>query len=107
MDEPSYTTVPHGPLDGGNQEGAREQTWRRAKRDGPRSVRNATSALNFDLAPHSSLGGVKSASQSCELTPSRVEVHITRRPSGLKTGSTSAPGKYVSRVFLPVSRSIQ
>ena len=52
-------------------------------------------------------GGVKSAMKSCAEPPPRVEVHITFVPSGLNTGSTSAPGAKVSRTFLPVSMFIQ
>src|SRR5262245_19197319 len=56
----------------------------------------------------SGFGGVKSAMYNwAGRRPSRVEVHITFLPSGLNTGSTSAPGANVMRVFLSVSTSIQ
>src|SRR5262249_73772 len=61
-----------------------------------------------DSRHHSAFGGTKSAMYSWEeCCASRVEVHMILVPSGLKAGSRSAPGKKVTRTFLPVSTSIQ
>src|SRR5262249_50148419 len=88
--------------------GRSRREGRRVIVDGPREDDCTTPPRRRQTAPQPSFGGVKSAIHSCAgCRPSRVEVHITRLPSGLKTGSTSCPGAYVMRTFLPPSTSIQ